>query len=131
MPYELSWHQDKRIIYERLHGTFDLEEVMAASQSTEKHLNEGTAPVHLVVDMSGLKSFPTNITKLNGMISYLKHPSLGWVIVTGGNTLSSFLVNVLSQVIKFRVAQRPTLELAAEFLRTQDQTLGVPAPVEK
>lgn len=130
MPHEISWYQEKRIILNRLIGSLDLETGTKASEATSQFLNEGIAPVHLIVDMTELKSFPTNITKVNTMNQYLKNPALGWVIVVGGNTLSQFLVNVLSQVIRFRVAQRPTLQQAVDFLRAQDQSLAAQATVE-
>ncbi len=131
MPHEISWYQEKRIVLNRLIGSLDVEAGTQASEATSQFLNEGVAPVHLIVDMTELKSFPTNITKVNTMNQYLKNPSLGWVVVIGGNTLSQFLVNVLSQVIRFRVAQRPTLEQAVDFLRAQDPSLAVQAAVEK
>jgi len=124
MPYEVSWTQDKRIIHCRLFGAFDLEMVNEASNKVEVFINEGQPLVHLIVDMEGLQSFPTNVTKLNAMNQYLKHPNMGWVIVVGGSSLTKFLVNVLSQIIKFRVAQRATMSEALDFLRKQDSTLS-------
>ena len=131
MPHEITWAQDKRIILNRLIGTLDLEDGFKASEATNDYINQGIAPVHLVVDMSELKGFPTNITKVNQMNQYLKNPARGWVVVIGGNTLSSFLVNVLSQVVKFPVAQRPSLNEALEFLRKNDATLEAVPAVEK
>jgi hypothetical protein len=124
MPHQISWAQDKRIILLNLIGSLDLEDGFKASNDTNDYINQGTAPVHLVVDMSELKSFPTNITKVNQMNQYLKNPARGWVVVIGGNSLSNFLVNVLSQVVKFPVTQRPALNDALDFLRKNDATLG-------
>jgi hypothetical protein len=128
MPHQVSWAQEKRIILVNLIGSLDLEAGFQASNETNDFINQGTAPVHLIVDMSELKSFPTNITKVNQMNQYLKNPARGWVVVIGGNTLSNFLVNVLSQVVKFPVTQRPALNDALDFLRKNDATLVETAP---
>ncbi len=130
MPHEISWSQENRIIFLRLTGTLDLESGTRASEAANDYINRGIAPVHLVVDMAELKGFPTNITKVNQMNQYLKNPARGWVVVIGGSTLSNFVVNVISQVIKFPVTQRPTLNDALEFLKKNDPTLEVaPAAV--
>jgi len=131
MPHQISWVQDNRIILLRLTGSLDLESGTKASEATNDYINQGISPVHLVVDMSELKSFPTNITKVNQMNQYLKNPARGWVVVIGGSALSNFVVNVISQVIKFPVTQRPTLNDALEFLKKNDVTLEPVPAVEK
>jgi hypothetical protein len=70
------------------------------------------------------------VTRLNDMTSYLTNPSLGWVVVIGGNSLSKFVVNVISQIVKFRVTQRFTLEDAVQFLQSNDVTLAAPVAIE-
>ena len=130
MPYEVNWHLDKRIISNKLYGAFDFDTAIEASKNVSQHLAEGKAPIHLIVDMSELQSFPTNVTKLNEMTTYLKNPALGWVVVIGGNSLSKFVVNVISQIIKFRVTQRPTFDEAVRFLESNDLTLAAHAATE-
>jgi hypothetical protein len=124
MPYEIRWYEDKRIIFEQLYGDLDMSAVIEAANATEQHIKQGNAPVHLVIDVSGMKSFPTNMTKINSVSGYLKDPNLGWVVLVGGNPLTNFVTQVVSQVVRFRVGQRPTLEQAIEFLRKQDATLN-------
>ena len=131
MPYQVNWYQDKRIIFNKLYGAFDFESATEASRRVSQLLAEGNAPIHLIVDMTELQSFPTNVTKLNDMTTYLKNPSLGWVVVIGGNTLSKFVVNVISQVIKFRVAQRFSMNEAIQFLQSNDVTLAAQIVTER
>jgi hypothetical protein len=130
MPYQVNWYQDKRIIFNKLYGACDFESAVEASTQVSQLLAEGNAPIHLIVDMSDLQSFPTNVTRLNGMTSYLKNPSLGWVVVIGGNSLSKFVVNVISQIIKFRATQRFTLNDAVQFLESNDVTLAAQVVIE-
>jgi hypothetical protein len=123
MAYEISWYQGKRVIYDRLYGDHDFQAAIDGSAEAARFLSQGEAPVHMIVDMRDLKTFPTNITKVHDMTQFMKSPSLGWVVVVGGSSLTMFLVNVMSQVVKFRVAIRFTLEEAVEFLQKQDPTL--------
>jgi hypothetical protein len=124
MPYQISWHEEKRIIHQRLIGDFDMTDATQAAKATEEYLKQGIGPVHLVIDVSGMKSFPTNMTKIHSISTYLKDPNLGWVVLIGGNSLTNFVTQVISQVIKFRIAQRPNLEQAVAFLGTYDPTLN-------
>ncbi len=128
MLYEVSWHQDKRIIYCRMSGAIDLEVATVVSNKLEEFIKAGQPLVHMLMDLTDLQSFPTNITKLNAINQHLQNAKLGWIVVVGGNSLTKFLVNILSQIIKFRVTQRATISEALDFLKKQDPTLvAVPA----
>jgi len=123
MAYETSWADDKRIIYTKLSGILTSKEAQEMSDTHAKFLSEGTAPVHLVVDVTGLTAVPTNLRQNTSMGGYLRHPSLGWTVLVGGNVLVNFMVSVIGQVFKFRYSKRETLEDAIAYLVAQDQTL--------
>ena len=93
------------------------------SDAHAKFLSEGTAPVHLVVDVTGLTAVPTNLRQNTSMGGYLRHPALGWTVLVGGNVLVNFMVSVIGQVFKFRYSKRETLEEAIAYLTAQDQSL--------
>ncbi len=131
MPYEIKWYQEKRVIYDRLYGDHDFQSAVEGSDAASDLLSQGETPVHMIVDMRELKTFPTNMTKVHSMTAFMKSPALGWVVVVGGTSLTSFLVNVMSQIVKFRVANRHTVEEAIEFLNKQDPTLVATSPAEK
>lgn len=133
MAFRTSWIEEKRIIYTEMINSLNDEEAQEISDMHAKFLNEGIAPVHLVVDMSRLEIVPTNLRKNTSMASYLQHPALGWTVLIGGNVLLNFMLSILGHVFKFRYVKRATMQEALAYLVSQDQTLvaareGVAAP---
>ncbi len=125
MPYQINWHKQSRVLYVKLFGVLTDEESTEVSNINTKHLNEGTAPVHIIADVNELEKFPTNLRETSAFMQYLRNPSLGWVVVVGlsNNVLARFIVSVVSQVIRFHVTQRESIEEAMAFLEKQDATL--------
>lgn len=125
MAYHTSWIEDKRIIYTELTGTLTSQEAQEMSDAHARFLSEGIAPVHLIVSVTKLDGIPTNLRQNASMGGYLRHPSLGWTILIGGNVLVNFILSVIGQVLKFRNSKRATLQEAVDFLKSQDITLAV------
>jgi hypothetical protein len=124
MPFHTKWIEDKRVIHTSLTGTLTSQEAQEMSDAHAKFLNEGTAPVHLIVDVTNLDGVPNNLRQNASMGGYLRHPSLGWTVLIGGNVLVNFMVSVIGQVFKFRYSKRETLEQALAYLASQDNTLA-------
>src|ERR1044071_673666 len=110
MAYRTSWLEDKRIIYTELIGTLTSQEAQEMSDTHAKFLSEGTAPVHLIVDVTSLDGVPNNLRQNASMGGYLRHPSLGWTVLIGGSVLVNFMVSVIGQVFKFHYSKRENLE---------------------
>jgi len=125
MTYQISWHLEKRILMVKMFGILTDEESTEISAINSRHLQEGTAPVHIIVDTTGLEKFPTNLRQNSQFMAYLRSPSLGWVIVIGlaNNVLAKFAVSVISQVIHFQLSQRDSIADALRFLEGHDSTL--------
>ena len=123
MAFRSTWIEEKRIIYTEMIGTMTSNEAQEISDAHIKFLNEGAAPVHLIVDLTQLKEVPTNLRQNTSMAGYLQHPSLGWTVLIGGNVLLNFMLSILGHVFKFRYVKRATLEESLAYLVSQDQTL--------
>jgi len=123
MPYEVTWRQEKRILFQRFYGDIDLEMSAALSERMWRLLDEGVAPVHLIADTSEMGKFPTNIAKLHHIASFLSHPSLGWSVLIGASSRVNFMVTAVGHMTSLRMVHRTTMIDAIEFLRTQDSTL--------
>ena len=125
MPYEISWHLEKRVLMVKLFGVLIEQESNEVSEINTRYLQEGIAPVHIIVDTNSLEKFPVNLRQNSQYMAYLSSPALGWVIVLGlsNNMLARFAVTVISQVVKFKLAQRTTVEEAISYLESQDSTL--------
>lgn len=123
MAFRSSWIEEKRIIHTEMIGTMTSQEAQQISDAHMKFLNEGVAPVHLIVDLTQLKEVPTNLRQNTSMAGYLQHPALGWTVLIGGNVLLNFMLSILGHVFKFRYVKRETMEEALAYLISQDQTL--------
>jgi hypothetical protein len=124
MAFRTTWIEDNRIIYTELTGTLTTQEAQEMSDTHAKFLNEGKAPVHLIVDITNLETVPTSLRQNASMGGYLRHSSLGWTVLIGGSVLVNFMVSVLGQVFKFRYSKRETLEGAMTYLISQDPSLA-------
>ncbi len=125
MPYQIAWHLEKRVLMVKLFGILTDQESTEVGEINSRHLQEGTAPIHIIVDTSKMEKFPTNLRQNSQFMGYLSTPSLGWVVVIGiaNNMLARFAVSVISQVIHFRLAQRDNMTEAIKYLESQDSTL--------
>jgi hypothetical protein len=123
MPFEIKWQIENRVIFERVSGDIDFDATASAANQVSRLLDAGTAPVHLVIEMSELKSFPTNVSKIHTVTQFMRSPALGWVVVIGSGQLATFFINVIRQIIKFPVVHQQSLDQSLAFLREQDKSL--------
>lgn len=126
MPYEISWQQDKRIIYGRIYGDNTLEDVDHWSQDLVDYLETGIEPVHLVIDTTTVKKIPTNITALKGSMRYLNHPKLGWNVIIGGPVVVHVFAQLIARLTHIHYKAVRDVESALEFLHAEDATLVSP-----
>lgn len=125
MAYSVSWHVHSRILLLKLEGELTSQESEEISNINVQRFDAGIEPVHLIIDISALTKFPTDIRQTSSLARYLRHKKLGWVVVVGTNTMINFLSSLLSQLTGFDYAKRDTIKDAVAFLEKQDDTLVV------
>jgi hypothetical protein len=128
MPIDISWQQDKRVIYERFYGTITIEEMTAIQQEFLRYLNEGDAPVHAVIDLGGVRDFPKSLSDIRRGLVSTGTTQLGRVVlVTGKNQLVRFISSVISQLIlkNAQYALCDSLDEALRILRDGDATVTI------
>lgn len=119
MPYELSWYTEKRIAHARLYGEVTTQDMKENNQRiVHDYLQLGTPPVHLLIDISAMEKFPTNLRQLKAASEvFLGEPSLGWMVTVGKtNTLERFLTSTLTQLFGVKLHMAADLEAALAFL---------------
>ncbi len=126
MPVELSWQQPRRVIYERFYGTVTLEEIGSIQQEFFHYLDNGEAPVHAIIDMSGVRDFPKSINKIRTALMADNSGKMGrMVIVTGPNLILRFITSTISQ-LSFKNAQFTfctTIDEAVQYLHLRDDSI--------
>lgn len=126
MPYDVGWYIEGRVIHDRLSGTVSIEDAEGTGQIIVEYLNEGTRPVHLIVDMTTASGFaPTvNVRRIHDIVTrQMRSESLGWTLLVSENKLARFLASTVSQLARISMQTFSTLDDAVAFLREYDPTL--------
>lgn len=133
MPAQSEWIVPGRILVSHFFGDLKLEEVKASNNEAQEWIaNEGVAPVHTIVDMSGIQRYPTSLKDVRDIVR-VDHPDMaGWTIIVSGNTIIRFISSTVSQLLRQKVRVFDGLDDAYTFLWSTDSSLPAearPAPV--
>ena len=128
MPVDLSWQQPRRVIYERFYDAITVEELTAIQQQFFQLLRDGDAPVHSIIDLSAVKSYPKSINQVRQALAPDPTGKGGRVVlVVGTNPIIRFMTSMVSQIV-FKDAQFTfcsTLDEAFAYLRQIDPTITI------
>jgi hypothetical protein len=128
MPVEIGWQQPRRVIYERFYDAITIEELTSIQQEFFQYLLDGDAPVHSIIDLSAVKSYPKSINQVRQALSPDKTGKGGRVvIVVGSNPIMRFITSMISQIV-FKDAQFTfctSLDEAFAYLRQMDTTVTI------
>jgi len=128
MPVDLSWHQPGRVIYERFYDAVTIEELTAIQERFFQFLLEGQAPVHSIIDLSAVRSYPKSINQVRQALKPDQTGKGGRVVlVVGTNAVIRFITSMISQ-ISFKNAQFTfcsTLDESIAYLRQIDPSVTV------
>lgn len=126
MAHEVSWFLENRVIQLRVSGSISMQDVQDINQQLIKMIEKGTAPVHIINDMQGLKEFPNNLIQVKGALTYMNHAGLGWeTIVSQPNPLVRFFASAITQITNARMKMVPDIKEAYLTLVRLDRTLPV------
>lgn len=124
MAHESSWLVANRVIQLRVSESVTMEDIQDINRQLLAMLEQGTAPVHIVNDMQGLKEFPNNLIQVKSALTYMSHAKLGWEsIISQPNPLVRFFASAITQIAGARMKMVPSLEEAYFALSRLDQTL--------
>lgn len=125
MSHSINWYIEKRIIYFQVSGDISMEEIFEGNSKIEAFLNEGNAPVHIIVDDEDVKKMPINIRELNGKFTAMRNPNVGRIIEIGQlNPLLRYLMPMIAQLARINLIHRTTVADAMEYLANTDKTLN-------
>ena len=124
MSVKISWYVENRVILADVKGVIDENGMNSFNTDICNHLDNGQAPIHLVVDTTDIQQFPTNLNTLRKSQAYLTHPNIGWIIVINTNPMLNFLVHVLTSVAKVKTRTVKTFSASEQLLATLDASLA-------
>jgi hypothetical protein len=129
MSFEVSWYLPKRIIHIHVLGELGLNQVTEMADAASKLLQEGDAPVHILLDDAKGGRPPISLKELQSRLELVRHPSVGWVVGIGeADPVAKFLIPLLMKIIRLDYVRVMTLEEGLHFLSKQDTSLQLTLP---
>ena len=122
MTHTISWYLDKRIVLVQYSGTLTSDELQIAVPETVRTMDQGIAPLYMVVDVSAVGKFPMNLGELK-RLTEAQHPKLSWVAMVGMNSLARFIVTALSQFADLKIRPANSVEEAVAYFAEIDASV--------
>ena len=123
MASSMEWMIPHRVLLLRITGDVSSDEVRQIAGSVEKWIDNGHAPVHLMIDTTQMGRFPVSVTQIHGYSRWLYHPKTGYVVLLNPIQLIAFLTTIITGMahVQFKIAE--TEQEALQILYKVDDTL--------
>ena len=116
MAYRVDWWVEDQIVLLSLTKETSIEDFGAVAQEiTSRYLDDECAPVHVMLDMTGMEKFPYQLVKIRSATRDLfQHPSLGKIVVVGRrvNPLASCIIDTLARTFHVECLRATTMDEA-------------------
>jgi hypothetical protein len=124
MPALNEWIVPGRVLASHFSGDLHLEEVKESNGEAQVWIaSEGVAPVHTIVDLSGVKRYPTSLKDVRDIVR-VDHPEMaGWSVIVSGNTIIRFISSTVTQLMRQKVRVFDNMDEAYAFLWDTDSSL--------
>lgn len=122
MPPSLSWLIPDRVILLNMLDTTTAEELLASDRQLTQMMDDGTPPLHVVMDLTHARALPSLLT--THQIHFATHPGLGRGIVCGqANPVVRSIIQVGGRLLGLHMRVVNTRDEALAYLRQIDATL--------
>lgn len=122
-PYDVEWLVEKRVVRLYVRDNISPLQAQHAYDMLNRCYTMGIAPVHLILEQTGMQRFPLTLNLYNFIIDGGKPEKAGWLIIVGDTRQTHFVGNLFSYVTGIPSRTFPTIEEAAHFLLNTDPTL--------
>lgn len=128
MSAQNEWIVPGRVLASHFGGDLNLEEVKVSNNEAQEWIaREGVAPVHTIVDLSGVQRYPTSLKDVRSIVRVDKPEMAGWTIIVSGNTIIRFISSTVTQLLRQKVRVFDRLDEAYAFLWDTDPSLPAEA----
>lgn len=130
MPFKTLWHTPNVALYAELIGDISEDEMIALNADMrDNYVEKGDAPVHLILDANGVKSFPRSVRAIQQAFNaYLKHPAIGRIYVIGYNNVAiNFITSAVTRILGIQFKQVSSLEEAERLLSQAEPRVKIRA----
>lgn len=123
MPVEVGWRAGKRLLGVRYYGKVVADDVRGVTKQIGELLKEGIAPVHLIIDASGVTGVGIGLGDLRSL-STPNFAEIGWMAIIAPNPMYRFFISIGVQFSRGQYKFVNSIDAAEQFLLEQDATLG-------
>lgn len=123
MPYKLDWIVPGKVLFGRMWGEPQADEIREFSPSINQAVASGQPPVHCIVEVTEINRTPFNLRELNSFLNRDNTDSFGWFVLISDNLLARFLGTAVIQLARMRVRVFNDRPSAFRFLNEIDSTL--------
>lgn len=132
MPIDLSWYVPLRIMRIHIYDDAGIEDIEQLGLNGRSFLEDGIAPVHVLLDDASALPPPINLQQLRLALNLRSTDThkLGWVIGVGDvNIMAKVVIPMLMKILTMRYVRVATIEEAVTFLRKHDKSLQAIAEI--
>jgi hypothetical protein len=117
MAYSVRWYRPGRTILVTVSDALTLDTIRAISHETETLIASGIPPIHLLVDITQLTTFPGIALDVFRASAPLSNPKVDWLVVFGRKSrLIDSILAIYRRLTRARIELVDTLEEAVALL---------------
>ena len=125
MPYELGWLAPGRVIDVSVQESITLAEIETASRNAIPLLDAGVTQVHMLVDISALRTYPVRASVITDSAPALRHANFGWLVIYGVTSLTlEVMLTIVVKLTRVRCRVVSSRAEALQFLSDQDSSVA-------
>lgn len=117
MTHQIGWWLAGKVLPIEIEGAVDVAELGEIMQTNARYFAQGDPPVHLLVDVLKVQSFPTNLVEMRKLEKFDQSVPVGWVVIITTNILMRFIGSMSAQLGGAKVRHFPTIDEAITFRR--------------
>jgi hypothetical protein len=115
MSFDICWLIEKRVAYMRMYDNIEIEEIKQMSEAFRTYRDEGTAPVHVIVDTRNMKKMPMSFDKIKDA-SEGREQTKGWTVILTNSSVTRFVATLVTATISLQYRFMDTPEAALTYL---------------
>lgn len=112
MAHTLNWIVENKVIHAKLWGDLELDELTTINQSIVDRMHDGHPPVYVILDMTGVRRYPTSLPHLARIAEFIHDPYLAWIMLLSDNAILRAVASAITYTTRTRLMSFPTLRAA-------------------
>jgi len=127
MVYSIDWYQEGKVILANVQGSVTLDDLGSLQEQVFAYLDNGTAPIHLIVDTTNLGQMPLKLNELRNVTRYMADDRFGWQVIVGGlNPIARMIGSILMQLAGREIILVNNMTEAEQRLSRIDKEVSLP-----